>query len=366
MLSDTLTKSAAYEWQSLTRAVEKAFHESDFSKAEDLCWEVLSKAKTMGEFEPRLAISLSNLAVIHRTRGQLDRAEDLSNIALRILKAVDSRGELMVKALLNSACFFHEQGRWGEARRLYSKAIALLENSDQESLLGRALCLYARLCSDQARYSQAETLLKRVASMEPEEAQQRLLYLFTVVQNSIRQERLNRAEQALAESDQVLSQRTHLHLLWKSSLLSLRGDLMAEQHQAAQRVSGSIDSDFAARREAVVEAYEHALEIREQVVGPYHGACGELFRKQAAFSFQISDYGPCEEQLRRALSICLAAKGPYHLETLRCLELSALVLRATGRHSEAEDMEERSRQVERRVRELARETYVVWGEPDAH
>jgi tetratricopeptide (TPR) repeat protein len=363
MLGNPPSKTLAHDWQSLARAVQTAFSEGQFSKAEDLAWEGLTKAKMMGEFEPRLAISLSNLAVIQRTRGQSDRAEDLSNIALRILQAVDSRGELMAKALLNSACFYHDEGRWGEARRLYSKAISILERGYLESILCQALCLYARLCSDQAKYTQAETLLKRVASLEPEDPQGCILYLLTSAHNSIRQQRLARAEQTLSEADAVLSDRLAHHLLWKSSLLSVRGDLLAEQYAASQRVKGAVEADVSNRRGAVVEAFEHALDIREQTLGPFHASCAELIRKQAEFYYELSDYQNCEDTLRRALAVCLSSRGPYHLDTHRCLALSGLVLRSTNRHAEAEEMEERNRQVERRVREIARETYVVWGEP---
>lgn len=365
MLGSSPSKTLAYDWQSLARSAEGAYSEAQFSKAEDLCWEGLGKAKLMGEFEPRLAISLSNLAVVQRLRGQMDRAEDLSNIALRILQAVDSRGQLMSKALLNSACFFHDEGRWGEARRLYTKAISLLEASGNEgTLLCQALCLFARLCSDQAKHAQAVTILKRVQSLEPTEPQVCLLYLLTSAHNAIRQQRLNRAEQTLAEVDDMMQERLDLQLLWKSSLMSVRGDLLAEQYQASQRVTGSTEADVASRRSAVFEAYEHAQDIREQILGPGHPSCAELLRKCAQFHFDLSDYPNCEDNLRRSLSICLSTRGPYHLETLKCLELSSLVMRATNRHQEAEEMEERARQVERRVRELARETYVVWGEPD--
>lgn len=364
MIGNSPTKTLAHDWQSLNKAVETAFAEGQFAKAEDLCWEGLSKAKMMGEFEPRLAISLSSLACIQRLRGQTDRAEDLSNIALRILQAVDSQGELMAKALLNSACFYHVSGRWGEARRLYSKAITILERSGNERLLCPALCLYARLCGDQARFAQAEILLKRVASLDPKESQSCILYLLTNAQNAIRQERLSRAEQSLFEADRLLSERLDLHLLWKSSVLSVRGDLMSAQYQASQRVAGTMESDLATRRMAVLEAYEHALDIREQIMGPFHGSCAEILRKQAQFYFELSEYNDAEMTLRRALSVSLSSRGPYHPETLKCLELSALVLRATNRHGEADEVEERGRQVEWRVRELARETYVVWGEPD--
>lgn len=358
------TKTHAYDWQSLARATETAFLQGQFSKAEDLAWEGLTKAKQMGEFEPRLAISLSNLAVIQRLRGQKDRAEDLSNISLRILQAIDSRGELMVKALLNSACFFHDEGRWGEARRLYTRAINILEAGFMESVLCQALCLYARLCSDMSKYSQAETLLKRVASLEFRDAESEILYLLTAALNSIRNQRLARAEQTLSEADEVLTKGLNQQLLWKSSLMSVRGDLLAEQYRASQRVSGSLESDVASRRKAVIEAYEHAFDIREQVLGPFHSSCADLLRKQACFYFELSDYTHCEEILRRALSVSLSSRGPYHWDTFQCLELSGQVLRATSRHAEAEEMEERSRQVEKRVRETARETYVVWGEPD--
>ena len=364
MLGNPPSKTIAYDWQSLARAMSKAYLSGDFAKAEDLAWEGLSKAKLMGEFEPRLAISLSNLAVIQRMRGQRDRAEDLSNIALRILQAVDSRGQLMVKALINSACFYHDQGRWGEARRLYSRALTLLEKAASEDLLAEALCLYARLCSDQSKYSQAETLLKRVGSLSRLEPEQQLLFSLTYAVNSIRQQRLGRAEQLLAECDEVLLKGQTLQLMWKSSLLSVRGELLAAQYEASRNVSGSVESDIVARRRAVTEAYEHALDIREQTLGPFHPACADVLRKMAEFEFLLSDYENCEKNLRKALSISLSSRGPYHLETNRLLELSAMVLRATNRHDEAESVEERSRQVEKRVREIARETYVVWGEQE--
>jgi tetratricopeptide (TPR) repeat protein len=364
MLGNSPSKTLTYDWQSLVRSVRTAFDQGELSKAEDLCWESLTKAKMIGEFEPRLAISLSNLAVIQRSRGQRDRAEDLSNIALRILQAVDSGGRLMSGALLNSACFYHDEGRWGEARRLYTKAIQILEKGFLETELCPALCLYARLCSDQTRYSQAETLLKRVASLDPDDPQCTILYLVTSAQNSIRQGRLSRAEQTLSEADVVLKERLGLHLAWKSSVLSVRGDLLSEQYQASQNVSGSVESDIAGRKRAVMEAYEHALDIREQTLGPFHPGCAQILYKQAQFHYQLSEYSECEENLRKSLSICLSSRGPYHWDTLNCLELSGLVLRSTNRHEEAEEMEERARQVERRVRELGRETYVVWGDPD--
>lgn len=364
MLGNPPTKTFAYDWQSLAKASERSFAEGEFSKAEDLAWESLSMAKQMGEFEPRLAISLSNLAVIQRTRGQFDRAEDLSNIALRILKAIDAKGELMAKALLNSACYFHDVGRLGEARRLYSKAVGLLETAFHDPMLCRALCLYARLCSDTDKHSQAETLLKRVASLEPGENNSLVLYYLTSAQNSIRQQRLARAETNLTEAQTILMDGVENQLLWKSSLLALRGDLLLQQYLASSRVSGSLDSDVSHRRRAMVEAYEHALDIREQCLGPFHPSCGELLRKLAGFYFEVCEYQKCERLLRRSLSIALSARGAYHFDTLRCLELSNLLMRATGRHREADGMEERIRQVEKEVKELARETYVVWGEPD--
>lgn len=176
MIGSEATRTLEHDWRMLTRSVEKAFQDGRLSKAEDICWESLSKAKLIGEFEPRLAISLSSLAVIQRLRGQRDRVEDLSNIALRIFQAVDRRSPLMAKGLLNAACFFHDEGRWGESRRLYGKAIALLEVNHCEELLCQALLLYARLCSDQGRDSQAETLLKRVQMLEPQSANCRALF----------------------------------------------------------------------------------------------------------------------------------------------------------------------------------------------
>ena len=350
----------------LTRSVEKAFRDGQLSKAEDICWEVLSKAKLIGEFEPRLAISLSNLAVIQRLRGQRDRAEDLSNIALRIFQAVDRRSPLMAKGLLNAAGFFHDEGRWGEARRLYGKAINLLEENQSHELLCQALLLYARLCSDQNRDPQAETLLKRVASLDPQTPSCRLLFLLTSAQVAIRTDRLTRADQVLEECRQLLVGGVELEAIWLSSMLALRGDLESAMYTAAREVAGSSSADFAKRTSAVIHAFQQALDIREGIFGPFHASCGQIHRRLAAFYLEIGSYDIAEQLLRKALTIALSTRGPYHFETLKCLESSQEMLRLAGRHTEASDMETRVGQVEKKVRERARETYVVWGEPDDH
>ena len=361
----TPSKTLNYDWQSLARSVESAFQGEQLSKAEDLCWESISKAKLLGELEPRLAISLSNLAVIQRLRGQYDRAEDLSNIALRIFQAIDAQGPLMTKALLNAASFFFAQGRWGEARRLYNKAIGLLELNPQDEILCQALCLLARLYSEQAKYSQAENLLKRVSSLQPKIPRVRLLYLLTSAQNSIYQERLTRAEKHLEQADEILQNKLELQDIWNSSRLAVQSGLLAHRYGALKQLSGAQESEVSALKAEVIESYSRALKLREQSLGPFHSSCSTILRRLAQFYFDLSSYQSCEQHLRSALSICLSSRGAYHPETLQCLELSALVLRATNRHDEAESMEERSRQVEKKVREQARETLVAWGQTDS-
>ncbi len=364
MLGETV-KTLEHDWQMLNRSVARAYQEGNLAKAEDICWEGLAKAKSIGEFEPRLAISLSSLAVIQRLRGQRDRAEDLSNIALRILQAVDRRGPLMAKALLNAAGFFHDDGRWGEARRLYGKAINLLETHQGEEMLCQGLLLYARLCSDQGRDSQAETLLKRVQLLGPKDSARKMLFLLTSAQVALRQERLARCEQILEEVNSLLdSDDLALGDVWRSSMLSLRGDLGVTMYRAARQVSGSIASDFVSRSNAVISDFQKALQLRESTFGPFHSSCGELHRRLAAFQLELGDYPPAEQRLRQALTIALSSRGPYHPETLKCLETSQEVLRVSGRHDEASEMEIRLGQVEKKVRERARETYVIWGEPD--
>ncbi len=365
MLGSKNARTLEHDWRMLTRSAEKAYREGHLSKAEDICWEGLSKAKLIGEFEPRLAISLTNLAVIQRLRGQLDKAEDLSNISLRIFQAIDRRSPLMSQALLNAACFFHDEGRWGEARRLYGKAISLLEEGNREDLLCRALMLFSRLCSDQGRDSQAETILKRVNSLEPDASEVLVQYYLTACLVALRQDRLSRGEQMLGEANELLEDEVvSLSPVWRSSVLALRGDIEAAQYLAARQMSGSRADDFHQRATAVHTCYDQALALREKLFGPFHPSCGDLHRRRARFHFERDEYDASEKSLRRALTIALSCRGPYHYDTLRCLEISLEVLRLGGRHNEASEMEERMITVERKVREKARETYVVWGEPD--
>lgn len=365
MLGSKSARTLEHDWRMLTRSAERAYLEGHLSKAEDICWEGLSKAKLIGEFEPRLAISLSNLAVIQRLRGQMDKAEDLSNIALRIFQAVDRRSPFMAQALLNSACFFHDEGRWGEARRLYGKAISLLEEGSREDLLCRGLLLFSRLCSDQGRDAQAETILKRVNSLEPDATEVLVQYYLTACLVALRQDRLSRGEQMLAEATETIEEEgLAMQPVWRSSVLALRGDIEVAQYKAARAVSGSGAADFQRRAQEVHAAYDESLALREQMFGPFHPSCGDIHRRRALFHFERDEYEASEQVLRRALTIALSCRGPYHFDTLRCLELSLEVLRLGRRHNEAAEMEERMATVERKVRERARETYVVWGEPD--
>lgn len=364
MLASQTSKTLEHDWRILSRSVERAYQACNLSRAEDSCWESVAKAKLMGEFEPRLAISLSNLAVIQRLRGQTDRAEDLSNLALRILQAVDRRSPLMAKALLNAAAFFYDEGRLGEARRLYGKAIALLEEGYYQEDLCAALCLYARLCCDQNRDVQAETLLKRVVSLEPQRVETLILYHLTWAMLGLRTDRLSRSDTALAEAAKFLDEGPELSDVWESSLMALRGDVLSLQHKAARAVAGADSDHFMEQRKLVFADYHGSLELRERSFGPFHHSCGSLHRRLGLFHLEIGEYDQAEQCLRKALTIGLSARGPYHQDTLECLEVSAQVLRLLSRHEEAEEIEMRAGQVERKVRERARETYVAWGEPD--
>jgi hypothetical protein len=168
----------------------------------------------------------------------------------------------------------------------------------------------------------------------------------------------------LDECRQLLVGGVELESIWLSSLLALRGDLESAMYTASREVAGSSSADFAKRTSAVIHAFQQALDIREGIFGPFHASCGQIHRRLASFYLEIGSYDIAEQLLRKALTIALSTRGPYHFETLKCLESSQEMLRLAGRHGEASDMETRVGQVEKKVRERARETYVVWGEPD--
>ncbi len=365
MLKDQGFHSVVEDWLALTRSVEREYHSCHLAKAEDLCWEALGRAKLLGEFEPRLGISLSNLAVLQRCRGIRDKAEDLSNLALRIFQALDQRSPLMAKGLLNAACFFHDDGRWSEARRLYSRAINLLEEGNREDLLCQALTLLARLNTDQGKPAQGETLLKRVQSLEPDSTEVYLLFCLTSVQLALRQDRLQRAEMVLKQADELFGLEVRVQGLWRSSWEALAGDLEVSLFKAARKVSLVPSAEAEGRKSTAIAHYLKALELRNAHLGGFHSGCGDLHCRLASFYVDLQDSTTAEGHLRKALTILLSSRGPYHWETLKCLELSQQVLRLTNHHREADEMESRIRHVERRVRDKARETYVVWGDLDS-
>ena len=164
--------------------------------------------------------------------------------------------------------------------------------------------------------------------------------------------------------DSLIEGELEMDSVWLSSWLALRGDLDKAMYIASRGVSGSLSTDFSQRTNAVIASFQQALRLREKVFGPFHFSCGEIHRRLASFYLEMADFETSEQLLRKALTIALSSRGPYHPETLKCLETSQEMLRLAGRHNEASEMETRIDQVEKKVRERARETYVVWGEPD--
>ncbi len=366
MVNEIHHQKTLAEWEQLSRSASGQFYLKEYDAAEDLCWEALSGVKKLGEFEPRLGVTLSSLAVIHRAQDRRQKIEDLSNLALRIFKANDDRSVLMAKGLLNAAVFYHDEGRWTEARRLYLKSLGLLEEGSRDDLLCHNLVLLARVVGQLGRGAQAQMLLKRVHGLEPQGSEVRLLCDLTAAELSLGLERFGRAEAALDNArstfrESRLSQRP----VWESSLAALSADLASSQSLAAAKLAGSRSREAIAKGAAAADYYRQAIALRTAALGDFHSACGDLYRRKAHLELESGQFREAESSLRYGLNLLLTRRGPYHYETLKCLQLSQQLLRRKGQWREADQLESRLSHVERKVNEKARETYVVWGEPES-
>ncbi|HYQ91971.1 MAG TPA: CHAT domain-containing tetratricopeptide repeat protein [Candidatus Competibacteraceae bacterium] len=151
-------------WETLNERAKQASQGGDYANGSTLEKQAYDLARqAFGERDPRILISLNNLAMLYWRQGRYSEAEPLLKEALPLSREVlDPRHLNTLQSLNNLAMLYQSQGRYGEAEPLYKEALQL-----SREVLGphypaalQSLNNLATLYEDQGRYGEAEPLLK--------------------------------------------------------------------------------------------------------------------------------------------------------------------------------------------------------------
>ncbi len=155
-------------WRKCAEGAKRAYQQKDYGQAEKLLKWALQEAEKFGPDDPRLAVTLHNLANLYATQDRFVEAEPLYVRALGILEKVRGPEHPEVAmAAVGLADFYTVQGKIGEAEPLYKRAIAALEKTvgPEHKLVAVGLERYALLLRRADRAGEAGPLEARAQAI---------------------------------------------------------------------------------------------------------------------------------------------------------------------------------------------------------
>ena len=155
-------------WDMYNKSGKTHMHLGNASEAEKMLKAALDVAKEFGSQDPRLAVSLNNLARLYLGQRRYEEAEDLCSRALAIAEGERGPGHPDVAVSLNNlAAVYREQGRYDQAEPLYKEALAIWDKAGVASPLGLATTLenYATLLRKMSRHAEADAMERRAKDL---------------------------------------------------------------------------------------------------------------------------------------------------------------------------------------------------------
>lgn len=159
-------------WENYIRSGKSFTKLHDFDQGERMLKAALKVAEEWGPKDPRLGVTLNNLARLYQTQGRFDEAEAVFKRALAIAESergpdhVDTAVGLSNLASLYSAC-----KRYDRAEPLFVRALAVMEKAmgPDHPAVATILTNYAAMLRRSDRVSKAEELEIRVLDMRLKE-----------------------------------------------------------------------------------------------------------------------------------------------------------------------------------------------------
>ena len=264
---------------------------------------VALKSESVGDTDPRVAVSLNNLGQIYRKRGRLDAARAEFERALAIQNgSLDADDPERARTLNSLGMTLRAAGDLGGARAFYEEALEIRTTALGADHIRTAETRnnLANLLRDEGQTGEARVHMEAVLKVMARELGPTHPTVATVM-NNLGLLLMDMAEYAEARR------------LYERSLEIRRAELGTDHGDVAQSLNNLAilfqrigDSEGARRR------YEEALEIRVRTLGPDHMLVALV---QSNLSFLLSRMGEPEEAQKlidQALAIREKRLGPDH------------------------------------------------------
>ena len=155
-------------WEEHSQAGKQALDTGDFASARKHILAAIEAAKVVGPEDPRLGVSLNDLAQVAQALGDYKEAEKLLEESLSILtRRLGSGHPSAVATLSNLTSLYAEIGRYRDAALLYQQAVKVTVNSlgAQHPNLGIYLNALADIYEWRGEFEEAEALYEEALSI---------------------------------------------------------------------------------------------------------------------------------------------------------------------------------------------------------
>lgn len=156
------------DWSAYRELAEKAAHDGNYSQAEFMWLAALDEAKNFHPTDPRLLVSLDNLASLYCSLGRYDQAECFCRRAIEVAEtSFGVEHPFLAHCLNNLAGVYYHQKRYEEAEPVCRRLLSIYESSSGEEHpdVGMAANNLAMLYHVQGKYHQAERLYLRALAV---------------------------------------------------------------------------------------------------------------------------------------------------------------------------------------------------------
>lgn len=357
--------SDPYLWETFINLGKEAFSRQDYQQAEEAYVAALEQADQFGAVDPRLALTLNNLAAAHQAQGKLHSSFELLGRALGI--TVENLGETHPEvglALSNLATVCQELGRTEQAERYLTESLELARQAPPERL-DQTLESLANFYTEQRRPARAVEVLREMVTarmrhygVDHAQVAAALLQLSQAQEQSgdhvgaeaSRQRGLKLYQSRLGDQDPQMAQ----VLLAVGSQLQASGnlaqavsyqrqghDILANRLGASHPMVGDALESLAAtyaslgQLDQAEDACRQTLAIREAAFGQDDFRVGSAVKNLAGICLTGQRLEEAEALYQRSLEIFRLRLGKLHPAVLATLEELAQLYHHSGRYEQA-------------------------------
>jgi CHAT domain-containing protein/Tfp pilus assembly protein PilF len=289
--------------------------------------------KALGSEHPAVAISLNNLAEVHRVRGDYAKAELLYRRALAIDEKALGIESLDVASDLNGlAELYRAKGEYAKAEPLYQRALAIREKAHggEHPEVATVLNNLALLYYSKGDYLRAEPFYQRALAINEKALGGEHRLVATVLNN-------------LAELYKAKGEYVKAEPLLQRALIIDEKALGGEHPDVASDLNNLAGVYLAKDEYAKAEPlYQRALAIYEKTLGGEHPLVANSLNNLATVYYGKGDHAKAEALYQRSLTIREKSFGSEHPEVATVLNNLASLYKSNGDYAKAESLLRRS------------------------